>query len=475
MTHSHRYRLRLPRWTAHPGFGVAALFAVAVLLIVHGEPQPSSRPSGKSVVASGTPTAPAAIPDTLVIRDGKLQYRRNAVARDVQLPDRAHPESVQTSRGVSIVLARLDDRQLAYTLNENLKVTSLGYADAVIPTATGDSAFILESAVTDPGRVATGSSSAASSSASQPSVTSSPTPSGTTESKDFEIRRYNASGRQLGRTVVLPRGSRVACDTNIGLVVWKPLKLLFDGSIQLEPLSAEATLIRPDGTLRSIGAVHPLASTATALLVWNVERRQFGIMPLKYVTSTATTTETPSATAATTTPAATESSASPSATPSTVADTTWFDETRGFTVIGPAAFSPDGSAFAVYAQVGSRRRLVVAQVRPTPTAQGNNPIEVLALSPQSATTTPSSTAQSASLASSTVVGSSSASPSPTTSTTDFTPQGFPIPAPLMPEWWGHMVVGLGIEGTLIGYQPGNEGASVLDIGVSGIESLAEAP
>jgi hypothetical protein len=58
-------RFPLPRWTAHPGFAVVILFALAVLLIVHGEPQPSSRPSGKSVVVSGTASAPVSAPSVL--------------------------------------------------------------------------------------------------------------------------------------------------------------------------------------------------------------------------------------------------------------------------------------------------------------------------------------------------------------------------------------------------------------------------
>ncbi|MCW2525029.1 MAG: hypothetical protein JWO63_3364, partial [Frankiales bacterium] len=69
---------------------MAALLAVAVLLIAHGEPQPSSRPSGKSVVASGAPTAPTTVPALIVIRDQRLQYRTTGtLLHTITMPDHA--------------------------------------------------------------------------------------------------------------------------------------------------------------------------------------------------------------------------------------------------------------------------------------------------------------------------------------------------------------------------------------------------
>jgi hypothetical protein len=46
---------------------------------------------------------------------------------------------------------------------------------------------------------------------------------------------------------------------------------------------------------------------------------------------------------------------------------------------------------------------------------------------------------------------------------------------LEPQWWGTLVVALGTDGSLLGYQPGGNAASVLDIGVTDIDSLALAP
>src|ERR1700712_2502484 len=108
----NRSRLPLPRWTPHPAFGFAALLAVAVLLIVHGEPQPSSRPSGKSVVASGSPTAPSTVPATILIHQDRLEYRAQGTVRLITLPNHAIPTSVITSRGLSVVLATVGERQL---------------------------------------------------------------------------------------------------------------------------------------------------------------------------------------------------------------------------------------------------------------------------------------------------------------------------------------------------------------------------
>src|ERR1022692_3099129 len=151
--HPSRVRLGLPRWTTHPGFGVAALLAVAVLLIVHGEPQPSSRPSGKSVVASGSPTAPATVPAVIVIRDGTLQYRTAGTLRTIAMPNHAIPISVLTNPGLTVVLAPVDDRQVAYAINKSFTVTRLGFADAALPATAGTAAVLLERAVIDPGQL----------------------------------------------------------------------------------------------------------------------------------------------------------------------------------------------------------------------------------------------------------------------------------------------------------------------------------
>ncbi|MDQ1736732.1 MAG: hypothetical protein QOH56_2983, partial [Pseudonocardiales bacterium] len=389
MKPSRHPRLNLPQWTTHPGFGVAALLGVAVLLIVHGEPQPSSRPSGKSVVVSGSPTAPAGVPATLVLQKGRVEYRLGSTVRRVALPSGARPRSILTSRGLSVVMAAVGNRQRAYAVTKDLKVTDLGPADAALPAAQGTEAIVLEVALVDPGvldQVAPLPS--ASSSPSGSVTTSSKPPPGQAVAKDFGIRRYDSSGRMVQALRDLPRGMRAAVDTVVGLVVWKPVNPVFDGSTPLESLSAAAQLVRPNGTLRALGSVHPLAATTSDLLVWDVQRRQFGIMPLRYVTSTATSTASPS-------PDPTQgssgsrsaSSESPSATPTIVVGTRWYDPTRGFIVTGPASFAPDGSAFAVYAQVGSRRRLVVAQLDQVLT----NQIEVLALTAPTSTPSPTPT------------------------------------------------------------------------------------
>ena len=496
MTRNRPARLVLPRWTAHPGFGVAALFAVAVLLIVHGEPQPSSRPSGKSVVASGSATAPNRVPSTLMIRQGRLELRAGTGVRTFTLPDRAMPLSVITNRAVSVVLAAVGDRQHAFLMDRKFAIVDLGPADGVIPAVLGNSAVIVETASTDPGQLPSSDGTAGQSGdPSTPSATATRSPAAAERS--YTVRRYDSAGRPVVTAVALPAGMRAAADTPVGLVAWRPIKLVFDGSIPLEPLSATATLIRPDGTLRSIGAVFPLASTTEDLLVWSTERHEFGLMPLEYVTSEQTKVNPPSTSgtsvrppaptgsAATRTPAppvprthprstaaATAApDASPSVGPTSVAGTRWYAPTRGFTVTGPASFTPDGSAFAVYAQVGTRRRLVVGQVG----SQLNDQIEVLALSPAPALPTTSSSTANPSLAPSASTSSSSASPSPSTTSAAFTLQGFPFPAPLQPEWWDGQVVGLGNEGTVVGYQPGKDQAVLLDLGFSDIKSLADAP
>ena len=187
-------------------------------------------------------------------------------------------------------------------------------------------------------------------------------------------------------------------------------------------------------------------------------------MPLQYVTSNATTTATPS------TSKSHAESRSSTPTPSSVAGVKWFDHTRGFVVTGPASFSADSSAFAVYASVGSRRRLVVAQVANV----GTDQIEVLALvqpsSKASSSTTPTPTTTSATSSS----ASSSASKSPP-AVPIFEPDGFPLPAPQVPLWWGGVAIAVGGEGLVVGYKPGNDQGSALDLGVSHVDALTGAP
>jgi hypothetical protein len=57
----------------------------------------------------------------------------------------------------------------------------------------------------------------------------------------------------------------------------------------------------------------------------------------------------------------------------------------------------------------------------------------------------------------------------------FEADGFPIPAPLAPVWWKDQVIGVGTEGTVVGYRPGSGQATLLDLGVTAIQSLALAP
>src|ERR1700712_5422700 len=125
-----RLRPRLPHWTSSPGFGVAVLLVLAVILIVHGEPQPSSRPSGTSVGVSGSPRVPATVPALLVIRPGLVESRQGHTVRRVRLRAAPRPLSVVTGRGLSVVLAALDGRQRAYAVQPNLAVRDLGPADA---------------------------------------------------------------------------------------------------------------------------------------------------------------------------------------------------------------------------------------------------------------------------------------------------------------------------------------------------------
>jgi hypothetical protein len=455
-----KLRPTLPHWTAHPGFGVAVLLALAVTLIIHGEPQPSSHPSGKSVVISGTSPVPIVPPPALVIRHGEVEWRSGASARRVALPSGARPRRLLTSRGVSVVLAVINKRQHAYAIDKKLAVTDLGLADGAIAAAPGTAAVIIETSADTPGAlfapepVRSGATTSTSASSSSPVPQNEPPPLG-----DFLARRYDASGRALGSAFELPPGMRLATDTSVGLVVWQPASRVFDAGVAQESLSADAALMRPDGTVRSIGPVHPLAATKTDLLVWDVESHRFGLMPLQYVTSTATTTATPTKSPT--------KEATATTTPSTVAGVKWFERTRGFVVTGPASFAGDNSAFAVYALVGSRRRMVVAQVANI----GTDQMEVLALVQPtvkpSTTDSPSGTTDPA----------STLSPSKTPSATipAFEPEGFPIPAPQTPIWWSGIAVAVSGDGTVVGYRPGTAQASVLDLGVTEIDSLAQAP
>ena len=285
---------RLPSWTSSPGFGVAVLLALAVILIAHGEPQPSSRPSGTSVGVSGSPTVPAAVPALLVIRAGVVESRQANAVRRVPLPAAARPLSVVTGRGLSVVLAAVAGRQRAFAVQPNLAVHDLGPADAAIAAATGRAAVLIETGLTEPGRLLPSASASASASASQ-TASASPGATGEPELRDFAVRRYDAGARPVGVSRFLPTGTRIATDTAVGLVVWKPVNRVFDNGVPLVPLSATAMLIRPDLSVRELGPVHPLAADATNLLVWDVAERRFGLMPLRYVTSTATSTASPTA------------------------------------------------------------------------------------------------------------------------------------------------------------------------------------
>jgi hypothetical protein len=463
-----RLRLRLPHWTAHPGFGVLVLLVLALVLIAHGEPQPSSRPSGTSVGVSGTASAPGAVPPLIYLRDGKVELRQQRLVRTVPLPATAVPLAVVTGRELSVVLAELDGRQRAYAISKNLTVRDLGLADAVIPAATGTAAVIVESALIEPGELPQPTASA---SATASGTATTKPPAGQPDLRDFSIRRYNSSGNPIGLSQHLPPGTRVATDTTVGLVVWQPVNRVFDAGIEQESLSAAAILIRPDDTERLLGPVHPLAANGNDLLVWDVAVRRFGVMPLRYVTSTATSTASPRTTP-TASPSKTKSaSASPSPRPTQVAGVRWFLPTRGMVLVtGPASFNSDGSAFAVYAQVGSRRRLVVAELQNL----GTDILQVLALAapPVKPSATPSG---SATLLSPSSTNSTSASGSASSTGAALEPDGYPIAAPLTPLWWQGLVVGLGTDGTVIGYQPGHQQSSLIDLGLKDIHAFAAAP
>ena len=486
-----RLRPRLPPWTSSPGFGVAVLLVLAAILIVRGEPQPSSRPSGTSVGVTGSPKVPAAVPALLVIRAGVVESREGHNVRRVKLPAAARPLSVVTGRGLSVVLAAVDGRQRAYAVRPDLAVHDLGRADAVVPAATSAAAVLVETGLTEPGKLVAG---AASTPPASLTPSASPTPTGPPELRDFAVQRYDSDGRRVGISQFLPAGTRMATDTAVGIVVWKPVNRVFDRGLPLEPLSAAATLVRPDGTLRQLGPVHPLAADAADLLVWDVVVRRFGLMPLRYATSTATSTASPSASRTESrSPASRTRSPSASATPTTVAGVRWFQPTRGISVVtGPASFDPDGSAFAAYAQVGARRRLIVAQLKNL----GTDRVEVVALvqpppatSGQPARSSPPVPGQSGptvTVSGSSTVGvtgspsgsgsltsRSSSKPAPTTPALQ--PDGFPIQAPLTPLWWNGQAVALGVDATVVGYRPGSGQASLLDLGPEDLQAIAEMP
>ncbi|MGI8665001.1 MAG: hypothetical protein ACR2N4_03065 [Jatrophihabitans sp.] len=469
-----RLRIRLPHWTTHPGFGVLVLLALAVILIAHGEPQPSSRPSGTSVGVSGTASAAGAVPPLLYLRDGAVELRQQQLVRPVRLPAAVTPLALVTGRGLTVVLASLDGRQRAYAIGKDLVAHDLGYADAAIPAATGSAAVIIEAAVLDPGVLvqpkptSSPSRNGASSSASKPA-------GGQLDLRDFAVRRYDSAARQIGAVQPLPAGTRVATDTSVGLVVWQPVNRVFDAGAEQESLSAAAILIRPDDTQRLLGPIHPLAANGTDLLVWDVAVRRFGVMALRYVTSTATSTASPRSSSVS--PSATEATGSPSGggspspLPTQVAGVRWFLPTRGMLLVsGPAAFNSDGSAFAVYAQVGSRRRLVVAELQNLGTDQVQ--VLVLAAPPVKPTATPSG---SVTVISPSSTASISASGSATASVPALAPDGYPIAAPVTPLWWAGMVVGVGADGTVIGYRPGSAQSSLLDLGLTGVRAFAAVP
>jgi hypothetical protein len=476
-----RFARRLPLTSARPVFGVLVLLVLAVALIWHGEPQPSSRPSGTSVGVSGTASADGTLAALLVIRGDRVQQVHAGSIRTVPLPAAAQPRSITSGRGLSVVLALVDGRQRAFAVTAKLIVTDLGYADGVVPAVQGQSAVIVEAAVVSPGSVVATPSPSASRS---PRSTGKPTEP---DLRDFLIRRFDAAARPVGVPVRLPIGFRVGVDTTVGLTVWQPVNRVFQDGVEQESLSARALLIRPDSTQRQLGTVHPLAADASNLLVWDVADHRFGVMPLQYVTSSATSTVTPSHT-----PSVIASGSAPTPSPSIVAGTRWFLPTRGMVLVtGPAAFSPDGSAFAVYAAVGSRRRLVVAQLKNL----GSDQVEVLVLAQPPVKSSPGPTGSSSvvlpsggsagssqpgstngSASGSTAAKESkSASPSATSSALSVAPDGYPIPAPLTPLWSGGMVVAVALDSTVIGYRPGSVQSSELDLGLAGVAALAPAP
>jgi len=464
--------------------GVLVLLALAVALIWRGEPQPSSRPSGTSVAVSGTASAAGALPPLLVLRGGRLVvFSQNRVVRTVSLPDGVVPRSVLTNRGLTVVLAVLDGKQRAYAVTAGYAVRDLGYADAVLPAVRDGAAVLIETALIDPGTVQPGDdlTSAPPTPTGRPSLpkgsSGSASASGTASSTgkpvekplgDYSVRRYDPAGRPTEPSDRLPRGYRAAVDTSVGLVVWQPVNRVFDQGVEHESLSAAALLVRPNATIRPLGPVHPLATDGSNLLVWDVKLRRFGMMPLQYVGSTATSTASTSASPGQ------RSTASASALPTAVAGTRWFQPTRGMLLVtGPATFSPAGTAFAVYAQVGSRRRLVVARLADL----GTDQVAVLVLrQPPAKTSAVVSPSGSGTLVLPSPTGSTgSPTPSVTPSGPGLAPDGYPVPAPLSPLWLAGQVVGVAQDGTVIGYHPGDALSAQLPLDVEGVRALAPAP
>ena len=200
-------------------------------------------------------------------------------------------------------------------------------------------------------------------------------------------------------------------DTSVGLVVWQPVNRVFDSGVVHESLSASALLVRPDATIRALGRVHPLAADASQLLVWDVALHRFGVMPLRYVDlhrhldRDAERLGVDRHDGPDVEFDGDLDQARPA--PTVVAGTRWFLPTRGMLLVtGPAAFAADGSAFAVYAQVGSRRRLVVAQLKNL----GTDQVEVLVLNQPPAKSSPVPTGSSLVLPSPSGSGSSAAVP-----------------------------------------------------------------
>ena len=170
-------------------------------------------------------------------------------------------------------------------------------ADAVIPAATGSAAVIVETAVLDPGLLA----------ARQPDSRPDRRCGGVGRLGQFVQRehpghrscvtsRCSAMTRPVGgRDLAIAAGTRIATDTAVGMVVWKPVNRVFDKGVRARVAVGAG---RADPTERVAAPARPGAPAGRRrqdLLVWDVAARRFGLMPLRYVTSTATSTASPSA------------------------------------------------------------------------------------------------------------------------------------------------------------------------------------
>jgi hypothetical protein len=152
-------------------------------------------------------------------------------------------------------------------------------------------------------------------------------------------------------------------------------------------------------------------------------------------------------------------------------------------VTGPAAFSAHGAAFGVYAQVGSRRRLVVAQLKNLDQVQvlvlNQPPAKSSAVPSGSSLVLPSPNGSGAgsSVSGSSVSGSAGSSSAAASSTAPaLEPDGFPIPAPATPLWLAaDQVVGVAQDGSVIGYRLGSLQSAQLDLGVADVRALAPVP